>query len=212
MAKATTTMLDTDTINDGGIICALLLLIGGLVFGIISSIVLYVFCSTYKSSSSSNIDIGCNIVRLLSGWSNICNAITHLLLVFILMFLDDETKQHYINVGIDDAENGPIGAIILMVINVIIGIRSIRTSSDRSSSRTVAKIPFVYNLFIAITGSLLPLVWYKFITIGLSTWPYIIIFLWFAIYGFELLSLLSSTTWYLLEKKQLEKMEETKEN
>ena len=35
-----------------------------------------------------------------------------------------------------------------------------------------------WNSFVAVTGSLLPLVWPKFIDVGMSEWPYLAIFLW----------------------------------
>ena len=36
-----------------------------------------------------------------------------------------------------------------------------------------------------LAGSLLPVVWPKFLDVGLASWPYLAIFLWLFIYAFE---------------------------
>lgn len=60
--------------------------------------------------------------------------------------------------------------------------------------------PQGWNSFVAISGSLLPVVWHRFIEEGLETWPCVIIFLWFAIFAMELTAFASSVLHFALRR------------
>ena len=84
------------------------------------------------------------------------------------------------------------GPAALTLINVAVGLLSIKArwlilSGDR-------------DYFVAILGTLLPIVWPRFLSQGLNTWPTIIIFIWFVIFAMELLAAAASATWVALAK------------
>jgi len=111
------------------------------------------------------------IARLLSGWANVGNAVTHAYLILMLM-----TDTGRYKVFFDDADN-PVGPIGLLVVNALIGLKSLKGGGIQLS--------FCWNTFVAFAGSLIPIVWPKFIDVGMATWPYLAIFIWLLIYAFE---------------------------
>ena len=91
-----------------------------------------------------------------------------------------------------------------MGINMALGLRTLCTESAGPA------FPCGWNLFVAISGSLVPIVWPKFLDVGLSTWPYLIVVLWFGIFAFEGLALFASCAWYGLRNFDDEKENKTK--
>ena len=83
------------------------------------------------------------------------------------------------------------GPIFLMIINTSIGLYSLRGGGPLPS--------LCWNAFVAFAGSLIPMVWLRFIEEGLSTWPYVIIFIWLSIFAMELTAVTSSITWWALK-------------
>ena len=84
------------------------------------------------------------------------------------------------------------GPASLTLINVAVDLLSIKArwlilSGDR-------------DCFVAILGTLLPIVWPRFLSQGLNTWPTIIIFIWFVIFAMELIAAAASATWFALAK------------
>ena len=58
--------------------------------------------------------------------------------------------------------------------------------------------PLVWNTFVAFVGTLIPLVWLRFVNVGMSSWPYEVVFMWFVIFYMELCAVTSSVTHYFL--------------
>lgn len=58
--------------------------------------------------------------------------------------------------------------------------------------------PLVWNTFVAIVGTLIPLVWLRFVSVGMAAWPYEVVFMWFVIFYMELCAVTSSVTYFLL--------------
>ena len=56
----------------------------------------------------------------------------------------------------------------------------------------------VWNTFVAIVGTLIPLVWLRFVSVGMAAWPYEVVFMWFVIFYMELCAVTSSITCFLL--------------
>jgi hypothetical protein len=164
--------------NNGGVVVALVALAGWLGIGTICAL------SLYASRSVT-------LARLISGWSNFANAAVHALLI-VLLATDTE---RFLKAGIIDADKlgGPFG---LMLINGLIGVRTLRGAGPN--------LAFGWNTFVAIAGSLVPMVWLTFFDVGLATWPYPIIFLWFCIYVFESTAFLTSAVWFALKDAKVE--------
>ena len=159
--------------NDGGIVAALVMLMAALAVTMVASICLY---------ASKSIALA----RLISGWANFGNAVVHSLLVILLA----SNAERFLKAGIDDAEE-LTGPIALGVINGLVGLRALNGAGPNVS--------FGWNTFVAFTGSLLPVVWPKFLDMGMSQWPYILIFLWLGIYAFESLAFFTSVAWFAMK-------------
>ena len=159
--------------NDGGIIVALVLLICFLCSLFYGAVVLYASATNFVLSKEKKEKVvpARRLARLLAGWANVGNAVTHALLV--AMLLSDSTR--YV-AFFDDAEQ-PVGPIVLGVINGLVGLKTLQGGG--------IKLAFGWNSFVAVAGSLVPIVWPKFIDVGLTTWPLLAVFLWLGIYAFE---------------------------
>ena len=160
--------IDPTMANDGGIVLALLLLIAALCAVFYSSIALYASAPTKEPAS-----FPARLARLLSGWANVGNAVTHGLLIVVLL----TDKGRYGAYFPDEVNSYAAGPVCLGLINGLIGFFSLRGGS--------LKVSLGWNTFVALAGSLVPMVWPKFIDVGMTTWPYVTVFLWFAIYAFE---------------------------
>ena len=112
------------------------------------------------------------LARLLSGWANIGNAVVHFLLI-VMLLTDTERYKVFFP---DEAET-PWGPLFLLVINGVVGRSTLKGGG--------IMLALAWNSFVAVAGSLIPLVWPKFIDVGLATWPYLAIFLWLGIYAME---------------------------
>lgn len=78
-----------------------------------------------------------------------------------------------------------------MVINSAVGLYSLKGGGPKPA--------VCWNVFVALAGTLIPMVWLRFIEVGLATWPYVIIFIWLSIFAMELTAVTSSITWWLLK-------------
>lgn len=167
--------------NNGGIVVALVLLVSALSLGLIGSLYLYVLATQAPDDSGW----AKRLLRLLSGWANISNALVHALLTVFLLFADTENL-----VDVPDADNR-VGPVCLLLVNGAIGVQTVTGQGG-------PLLPFCWNTFVAIAGSLVPMVWPKFIAQGLETWPYTIVFLWLGIYAFESIAFFTSLALFFL--------------
>ncbi|CAB9507736.1 expressed unknown protein [Seminavis robusta] len=162
--------------NDGAIVAVLLLMMVALAAEMVFCIILY---ATNQK----------RIAKLISGWSNVGNAMIHILLAVVLY----SDTERCLQAGIDDAENFA-GPLVLVFINGAIGLKTLTSGGPL--------LPLGWNVFVAITGSLVPIVWPKFVDVGLSTWPYLIVVMWFGIFCFESLAFTASCAWYGLRNSE----------
>lgn len=159
--------------NDGGVVVALLLLVAALCAVFFGAVATYASADIVLTNEQKAKSIRARrLARLLSGWANVGNAVVHALLV--LMLVTD--KERYKVFFPDEAEL-PVGPVCLLVVNALVGRATLKGGG--------IQLGLAWNFFAAVAGSLIPIVWPKFIDVGLSTWPYLAIFLWLFIYAFE---------------------------
>jgi uncharacterized membrane protein len=60
--------------------------------------------------------------------------------------------------------------------------------------------PLIWNVFVAFIGTLVPMVWLRFISVGLASWPYEVVFIWFVIFFMELTAVTASVTHFAIER------------
>mmetsp|Transcript_38511 Transcript_38511/g.128776 ORF Transcript_38511/g.128776 Transcript_38511/m.128776 type:complete len:191 (+) Transcript_38511:35-607(+) len=159
--------------NDGGVIAALVLLMAALAALFFSAVMLYASAEVTLSKEQKEKTVRARrLARLLSGWSNVGNAVVHALLVIMLL---TDTERY--KVFFPDEAEMPIGPVVLGAINGFVGAKTLVGHG--------IVLAVSWNSFVAVAGCLLPVVWPKFIDVGLSEWPYQSIFLWLGIYAFE---------------------------
>lgn len=189
--------------NDGGAVITIFLMVAAITYAMYTSITVYVNDDAPvrnkedKDNNGDDADASSNkqqtIVRILSGWANIGNSITHLLLMIYTISNNNNQSIYWEK----EREIGGIeGPIFLALLNGIIGLISLYKWSF--------KIPLIWNTFIIFSGTLLPIVWARFLEEGLTTWPYIIIFIWFMIFAMELTAFTSSLTYYLMVSRRVD--------
>lgn len=176
--------------TDGGVVLSLFLMAAALTYAMYTSVTVYV--NNKKKVDDSNETTTQTLVRTLCGCSNLGNSIVHvLLIVYIkanegsgLAFWERERELQADGIG------GPLG---LAIVNFAAGMCSIYQKH--------LVFPLVWNTFVAVAGTFVPIVWLRFIEEGLSSWPYFIIFIWFAIFAMELSAFSTSWTYYFLQTK-----------
>jgi hypothetical protein len=188
--------------NDGGAVITIFLMVAAITYAMYTSITVYVNDDAPrnkedKDNNGDDADASSNkqqtIVRILSGWANIGNSITHLLLMIYTISNNNNQSIYWEK----EREIGGIeGPIFLALLNGIIGLISLYKWSF--------KIPLIWNAFIIFSGTLLPIVWARFLEEGLTTWPYIILFIWFMIFAMELTAFTSSLTYYLMVSRRVD--------
>jgi hypothetical protein len=189
--------------NDGGAVITIFLMVAAITYAMYTSITVYVNDDAPvrnkedKDNNGDDADASSNkqqtIVRILSGWANIGNSITHLLLMIYTISNNNNQSIYWEK----EREIGGIeGPIFLALLNGIIGLISLYKWSF--------KIPLIWNTFIIFSGTLLPIVWARFLEEGLTTWPYIILFIWFMIFAMELTAFTSSLTYYLMVSRRVD--------
>ena len=160
--------------NDGGIVVSLLFMVATLSYAMFSAVAYY---DRYQNGHP------CYLVRLLSGWANMGNCAIHVLLVIYTLSNADNTSAYWLK----ERELGGIeGPVFLAVLNGAAGLCALRGYT--------MMFPLVWNCFVAAAGTLLPIVWPRFLSEGLSDWPYTVIFIWFVIFFMELTAFTASVT------------------
>ena len=79
-----------------------------------------------------------------------------------------------------------------MILNTAVGLYSLRGGGPKPA--------LCWNVFVAFAGTLIPLVWLRFVEEGLATWPYVVVFIWLAIFAMELIAVTFSVTWWTLNR------------
>jgi|EP00966_Prymnesium_polylepis_P140471 hypothetical protein len=159
--------------NDGAIVVALVLLVAALCTAFFGAVALYASADIVLTGEQKQKYVRARrLARLLSGWANVGNAVVHALL--IAMLLSDTARY---KVFFPDEAEMPIGPVFLLIANAYVGRATLKGGGLQTA--------FAWNSFVAVAGSLIPIVWPKFLDVGLATWPYLAIFLWLGIWAFE---------------------------
>ena len=170
--------------NDGGIVLSIFLMVAALTFAMYSAISVYAHHRpSAKASSESSVQ---TLVRIFSAWANIGNSIVHVLLVVYIKVNEGSDTAYWAREREVEADGigGPVG---LAVLNFAAGMCSMHGKA--------MSFPLVWNTFVVVAGTLLPVVWLRFLEEGLETWPYFIVFVWFAIFAMELTAFATSWTY-----------------
>ena len=77
-----------------------------------------------------------------------------------------------------------------MVVNTLVGLSTLSGGGP--------KLALYWNTFVIFAGTLIPMVWLRFLEVGLATWPYVVIFIWLGIFACELSAFATSATWWAL--------------
>ena len=171
--------------NDGGVVVSLFFMVAAIAYAMFTAVAYYTNAVPAKARVKNDPTL---LVRLLSGWANIGNAVIHAMLVIYMKANEDNPSEYWVK---ERALGGIEGPVFLLLLNLTAGLVALRGGS--------MKFPFCWNSFVACAGSFLPVVWPRFLAEGLATWPYIIIFIWFCIFAFELTAFTASATHFALK-------------
>lgn len=176
-------LVEADKMASSSSVAVVLFLgVAAIAYAMLSSIAVFVNATEKRSSEKSSV----RLMRLFSGWANASNGVVHLLLIIYMLGNGDDPWV------VKELEEGLAGPVGLMLINATIGLLSINGGGVR--------VPLGWNCFVAVVGSLIPMVWPRFLSVGLAAWPPIAIFIWLCIFAFELTACCASVTWYALVK------------
>ena len=173
--------------NDGGVVVALVLLVAALSGVFFGAVALYSSADIVLTGEQRQKSVRARrLARLLSGWANVGNAVVHVVLV--AMFLT-ETERY--KVYFPDEAVMPVGPIALVLVNAIVGRATLKGGG--------IQLGLAWNSFAAVMGTVIPMVWPKFIDFGLANWPYPVIFLWLCIFACESTALFFSAVAFALK-------------
>ena len=175
--------------TEGGIVVSLFLMVAAITFAVYASITVYVK-NTRADSTETPVQTH---VRMLSASANISNCIIHLLLIMYMKANEGSEEPYWAHEREIEAD-GLGGPIFLAIFNLAAGMCSLKKLSY--------KFPLGWNSFVIVAGTMIPLVWQRFLEEGLATWPYLITFIWFAIFAAELSAFATSLTYYLLTSEK----------
>ena len=167
------------TDNDGGIVVSLFLMAGAILYAMLSAV------SYYEKNSKKG--GAARLPRLCSGWANMGNSIVHVLLVAYMLSNSDNQSEYWVK---ERKLGGIEGPVFLALLNFAAGYFALQ------GWRMTFSIG--WNAFVAVTGTFLPVVWPRFLAEGFRMWPYTIVFIWFAIFAFELTAFVASMTHFAL--------------
>jgi magnesium-transporting ATPase (P-type) len=180
----------TETTTDGGVVLSLFLMVAAITYAMFTAIKVYVDNKDAKDSTETPTQ---TLVRTFSAWANIGNSLVHVLLIIYIKVNEGSEDAYWVREKELEADGigGPLG---LAILNFAAGMCSIHQKH--------LTFPLVWNSFVIIAGTMLPLVWLRFVEEGLSTWPYFIIFVWWAIFSMELSAFATSWTYYSIKPKE----------
>eukprot|EP00535_Pseudo-nitzschia_heimii_P010520 CAMPEP_0197173058 /NCGR_PEP_ID=MMETSP1423-20130617/115_1 /TAXON_ID=476441 /ORGANISM="Pseudo-nitzschia heimii, Strain UNC1101" /LENGTH=200 /DNA_ID=CAMNT_0042621809 /DNA_START=145 /DNA_END=747 /DNA_ORIENTATION=+ len=187
MSKAPEPGGSTPLSNDGGIVLSIFLMVAALTYAMYSAISVYAHHRpSGKAAATPNESSVESLVRIFSAWANIGNCVVHVLLVVYIMANEGSEAAYWVRERELEADGieGPLG---LAILNFAAGMCSMHGKA--------MAFPLVWNSFVVIAGTLLPVVWLRFLEEGLATWPYFILFVWFAIFAMELTAFTTSWTY-----------------
>ena len=176
--------------NDGGAVVTLFLMVAALAYVTFTAVTFYAHATTNVATANVANARERRLTRLLSAWANVGNSLVHALLVIYITANDESATTYWIK---ERELGGVAGPVVLCAINFCVGLHALR--GDRPLLLSLG-----WNSFVAVSGTLVPIVWPRFINEGFTAWPHIAILLWFAIFACELTGLAASVTWFALNK------------
>jgi hypothetical protein len=171
------------TYRDGGVVCVLFMMAAALAYALFSAVAFFAGATAAGAGERPEL----RRVRLLAGCANVGNGVAHALLVVYMSANAGNSDPYWEK---ERALGGIEGPAVIALINGAVGLLAIRAHW--------LSLSFGWNSFVAIVGTLVPIVWPRFLSEGLTAWPAIIIFLWFTIFAMELTASASSATWCAL--------------
>ncbi len=182
--------------NDGGIILSIFLMVAAITYAVYAGTSVYVTHNTKTDSDETTVQ---TLIRTLSALANIGNSVIHLLLIIYIKVNAGNEEPYWVRERELEADGigGPLG---LAILNFAAGMCSIHKKH--------LSFPLFWNSFVIVAGTCIPLVWLRFLEEGLSTWPYFIIFVWFAIFSAELSAFATAWTYKLISTDSSEKKED----
>lgn len=179
--------------NEGGIVLSLFLMVASITYAVYASVTVYVN-NKEKVEDCKETTLQTH-VRTLSACANIGNSVVHLLLIIYIKVNEGSDEPYWVKERELDADGigGPLG---LTILNFAAGMCSLH--------QVYLSFPLVWNSFVIIAGTAIPIVWLRFLEEGLSTWPYFIILVWFSIFSAELSAFSTALTYRLITPKPVE--------
>ena len=180
--------------NEGGIVLSLFLMVASITYAVYASVTVCV--NNKEKVEDCNESTIQTRVRTLCACANIGNSVVHLLLIIYTKVNEDSNEPYWVKERELDAD-GIGGLLGLTILNFVAGMCSLH--------RVYLSFPLVWNSFVIVAGTFIPIVWLRFLEEGLSTWPYFIILIWFSIFSAELSAFSTALTYRLITPKPAKK-------
>lgn len=171
--------------NEGGVVLSLFLMVAAISYALFSCIALYERSTASTASESTTL----RLLRKLSGFANLSNSFVHILLSVYMKANESNLSEYWIEERKLGGIEGPVGLVIL---NLAAAISALLYNK--------MTVPLYWNTFVACAGTLIPVVWLRFVKEGMACWPYEIVFIWFWIFAMELTAVSCSVTHFALER------------
>ena len=172
--------------NDGGVVLSIFLMVAAISYALFSCIALY-----ERSSAAATTSEGANLrlLRMLSGFANLSNSCIHVLLTIYMKANETNLSDYWLEERKLGGIEGPVGLVILNLAAAISALHHNKMT-----------FPLYWNTFVACAGTLIPIVWLRFIKEGMACWPYEIVFIWCWIFAMELTAVSCSVTHFAIEQ------------
>lgn len=171
--------------NDGGVVLSLFIMVAAISYALFSCIALYERCTAGAASEATTL----RLLRKLSGFANLGNSFIHILLAIYMKANETNLSEYWLEERKLGGIEGPVG---LAILNLVVAISALLHNK--------MTLPLYWNAFVACAGTLVPIVWLRFIKEGLACWPYEIVFIWLWIFAMELTAVSCSVTHFAIER------------
>ena len=166
--------------NNAGVLFVIFMMVAAISYAAFSAVSIFVSAKFPKERNERR------LCRLISGVANVGNGVVHALLIMNLHANSQSALPFYVG----ELAEGLGGPIFLMVVNTLVGLSTLSGGGP--------KLALYWNTFVIFAGTLIPMVWLRFLEVGLATWPYVVIFIWLGIFACELSAFATSATWWAL--------------
>ena len=109
--------------NDGGVVVSLFFMVAAIAYAMFTAVAYYTNAVPAKARVKNDPTL---LVRLLSGWANIGNAVIHAMLVIYMKANEDNPSEYWVK----ERDLGGIeGPVFLLLLNLTAGLVAIRGGS-----------------------------------------------------------------------------------